>query len=116
MARLDACQRSAWLNEHRTATVRERPAAPKAQSRKDDARLGTTACIAPVLVSNVSSENTSEQGGRGDAVGGVTDTTARITVCVPVPPELANGRRAVAICPDVTVNGVALPITAPLAL
>ncbi len=43
-------------------------------------------------------------------------TTPRITVRTPVPPDAENGRRALEICPAATVNGVALPMVAPVAL
>jgi hypothetical protein len=69
-----------------------------------------------VLVSKVESETASAQGGRGLAVDSVKATTPRIAVRVPEAPAPENGRWAAKIWPDVTVNGVALPIVAPLAL
>jgi hypothetical protein len=45
-----------------------------------------------------------------------TDTTPLIVVRMPVAPVLENGRRTGEAWPAVTVNGVALPIVAPLML
>jgi len=71
--------------------------------------------VAPLAVSNVWNENSKSHGGRGLAVDAVNVTAPRISARVPVPPELANGRRATEICPDVTVKGAALPMVAPAA-
>jgi hypothetical protein len=69
-----------------------------------------------VLVSKVAIETANEQGGRGVVVGVVNETTPRIAVRVPEAPVLENGRVAEDISPAVSVNEVALPIVAPLAM
>ncbi len=50
------------------------------------------AWVAPVLVSKVDSDIAKAQGGLGEVVDKVSDTTPLIAVRVPVAPELENDR------------------------
>jgi hypothetical protein len=65
----------------------------------------TTTCDAPLDVSS-SSEH-------GTPLVKVCDDDPRMMVRAPVPPDCAKARCAANACPDVTVNGVAVPIAVP---
>jgi hypothetical protein len=77
-----------------------------------------TVSVAPPLVSNRDMVACSEQGARGvlEDIVEVTVTTARTSVRLPVPPELAKGSVALIAAPAPRfVIAVALPMVAPLA-
>jgi hypothetical protein len=76
--------------------------------------LLSTACVAPVVESYVSSENISEQGVRVE-VELVSETFPWISPRLPVSPALVNGRVKVLNCSDSRVKDAGVPIT-PLAL
>ena len=71
--------------------------------------------MTPVLVSYVSSVICRLHGGPEFGVN-VREMVARISVRVPVAPDLPNGRLTETMASLATVNGVAEPIAVPLAL
>src|SRR5689334_862177 len=78
-------------------------------------RVKHTACVAPVVVSNVSTLIDNEHGARGVVVGSFSWTIARTKPRVPVMPDVENGRRAEDACPVVRVKLVAVPTAVPAA-